>query len=265
MSLHTCVRCGYQAPSNSRLIEHLARVKPCPCTNSDQDRTTLITGLVRDETNMRHACSFCGKRFGSRSGKCNHQKICKSRPAGGDVAAPGPSTPAASVTINHNVTNVTNHVNNHVTITNNTTVIIVPFREEDLRYLLEDYEFMRSCLKQMSQGVVDFVSASQFDPKHPENSNIRATNIRLPIVKTFDGTTWYIKDRDTVVRELVNGGIAELAQFHDRFPRERLDIRINKWVALMKKDAGTNPDTAKVMRDMERDVFYMIHSNSNTS
>lgn len=79
-------------------------------------------------------------------------------------------------------------------------------------------EFVRTPIA----GLAKFVETLHYDPTHPENANLRVTNVRLPHVHTFDGHRWTLTDTDVVMAQVLCTYIDILeahVEFADAFDR----------------------------------------------
>ena len=100
-------------------------------------------------------CQYCDKAFKSRSGKCKHQKKCKTR-----------RIEEQSVEEPMNITiNITNHI-----VQNNITL---NFGQENVSYLLTS---SRPEIQNAIRSIVDSIDLVHFNKDHPENHTVRKLN-----------------------------------------------------------------------------------------
>ena len=76
-----CERCGHHSSLKGNLIQHLQKKNSCRPLNSTKSRQDIITELTRvSDKEKVHKCDYCVKMFSTAAGKCQHKKICPSRP-----------------------------------------------------------------------------------------------------------------------------------------------------------------------------------------
>ena len=62
-------------------------------------------------------------------------------------------------------------------ITNNNYIIINSFGEENTDYLRQDESFVKKCIESPMQSIQKYLDAVHFNKEHPENNNIKLTNL----------------------------------------------------------------------------------------
>ena len=78
---YDCERCGHHTSLKGNLIQHLHKKNSCRPLNSTKSRQDIITELTRvSEKKKVHTCNYCVKMFSTAAGKCQHKRICPSRP-----------------------------------------------------------------------------------------------------------------------------------------------------------------------------------------
>ena len=222
MVVYACKRCGHETSQKCNLAAHLSKKSPCQTTLSSAPREGLLAELeARDESDMPHACPRCAKRFTHRSSMCRHQKICSGVtacvaydhlnelpkpalepvirvPAPAPTPAPAPISPPPA-----------------------STPKILPFGKENKDFL-DDQDLLTKCLRRTDKGVLEYIQCKHFHPDHPENRNVKVTNLKLPYVKVFNGKKWLVLPKDDVLADLVSSSCDDL-EYHYDFIKD--DIR----------------------------------------
>jgi hypothetical protein len=95
-----------------------------------------------------------------------------------------------------NKTTISNNTNNN--ITNNITLNV--YGNEDFRYIAND--LLTSFHLNPYESIPRLVGLIHFNPKHPENHNIRWTNINKNRIQRFEKKGWTNRDKKDVIRDL---------------------------------------------------------------
>ena len=99
-------------------------------------------------------------------------------------------------TTNHNTTN-TNNIE-----TQNINIIIKAFGNENTDYL-EDKAILE-CISRVYKSIPSLLEKIHFDPKHPENHNIKITNKKLPYASVMgNNQKWKTVDRKDMIETMV--------------------------------------------------------------
>jgi hypothetical protein len=84
-SKNICKRCNFSFDYKYLLLRHLKKAIECPIKNIDVERSILIDELKNNsvvqkiDNKIKYKCKFCNKLFNSATGKCLHQKNCKTK------------------------------------------------------------------------------------------------------------------------------------------------------------------------------------------
>ena len=101
-------------------------------------------------------------------------------------------------------TNSHNNTNSHNTH-QNITININAFGNENTDYL--DDKALRSCIDRVYKSIPCLLEKLHFDPKHPENHNIKITNKKLPYASVMgNNKKWKTVDRKDAIESMVQKG-----------------------------------------------------------
>lgn len=96
---------------------------------------------------------------------------------------------------------VTNN-NQNIETQNNIHIHINAFGNENIDYITDNTKLR--CIKHITQSIPMLVSKIHFNPKHPENHNIKITNHRLPFVKVLnENKEWKYEDKERTVSNII--------------------------------------------------------------
>ena len=105
---------------------------------------------------------------------------------------------------------ITNNTTNNNTINNNTTnnqnkiinIHINNFGNENTKYLRKDY--LNNLLEKAFTAIPKLIEKIHFNPKHPENHNIKITNKKEPYIKVRKNDKWELQDKKETLENLVD-------------------------------------------------------------
>ena len=64
-------------------------------------------------------------------------------------------------------------------------------------------------------AIPKLIELKHFHPKHPENHNIKITNIHDKFAKIYKDNKWLISHKKDIIQELVDNGYADFEEFKD--------------------------------------------------
>ena len=238
MVYYFCERCGYNTHHRSVFLKHLRRKNPCKTILKDVPITIILEKYKTvpfgsktvpfgsktvpflepfleqrplEKKNIKNSisCMYCKKKY-SRIGNLNkHYKICKIKKNMEHEKENQLKTLKQENNLlqekivklekyNQNIT--TNTQINIGSITNN--IIINNYGNEDISYIKKD-EFTKF-LKNMPPGVLKLIEKIHFNPKHPENTNIRITNKKEQFIQVRRKNKWLLEDKCEIINNLLN-------------------------------------------------------------
>jgi hypothetical protein len=205
-----CKRCNQCFLYKAYLKSHLERKRRCEFIENDIDVKLLLEELYKRNLNEKtYDCDFCGMKFNSTSGKCQHKKICKNKPISSDEKVNELTKVVEdlknkleklngknSLTTNNNITNNTQN-NINVTIPK-----LNDFGKENMNALPET---LISTLF-MDLRFRELLSNLHCDPNYPENQNIRIKSIKRNTMEIFRNNKWDIMTFTNGLTELLLQG-----------------------------------------------------------
>ena len=278
---YDCQRCGYSTNHKSVFKKHLLRKNLCDPEFDELDRYNLLLMnkfvkeaekykpvnkckpiVNRDVSSTVHFCIHCGKEFKSRQGKYKHIKYyCKKKKEDEDkdiIIKELKERNEELKSMIEKLINSKSNVNNG-TINNNTAkrdinttnnIQINNYGSENIEYIT-DKVFKKLLTKPMS-AITRLIELKHFHPKHPENHNVKITNIHDKYAKIYQDKKWLIKHKKDVVEELVDNGYADFEEFKD-LNEDELAEKIKERYTLMHKNYHNNFD--KVCKKSELAVI----------
>lgn len=178
---HSCKRCGYETNILSNLKSHLKRDTPCP--------DLLASGLLPQEIlksltitrTYKHQCDTCKKQFSSYSGFRYHKSQCENKLQLMQLNSENKLLKEQLTVQNIQQQNNMNGNIQQNNIHNTFHITINALGSENTSYITP--EFMRECIKNKIDGIVQYVMKKHFDPHHPENHNIKVEGDNYKILE----------------------------------------------------------------------------------
>jgi len=109
-------------------------------------------------------------------------------------------------------------------IINNGTVnniILNNYGSEDFMYLTKKV-FMK-LLETPLTAIPKLIGIKYFNQNHPENQNIKITNIHDKFAKIYKDKKWLVSNKKDIIQELVDNGYADFEEFKDLNEEELTD------------------------------------------
>jgi hypothetical protein len=270
---YQCQRCGYTTINKTMFKRHLLRKNLCTIELKELTRYQLLTmnnfdKLAKKYDNVNkckpivnlcvnpnlHICAHCNKTFKSRQGKYKHIKYyCKKkdidtniiikelRESNEELRESNQELKIMIEKLINSKTNINqgtiNNANGDINTMNN--IQINNYGSENIEYIT-DKVFKKLLTKPMS-AITRLIELKHFHPKHPENHNVKITNIHDKYAKIYQDKKWLIKHKKDVVEELVENGYADFEEFKD-LNEDELTEKIKERYSLMHKNYHVNFD-----------------------
>lgn len=219
----TCERCGYEATQKVHLINHLQRKKACQPDLSNTDRNVLLEELTNKD-DLPFKCDNCGTGFKYRQSKYRHEQTCEQTNVIRKLTKELKSL-KRQMEIVSSGNNATNNTNNGNITTNNTTnttnanvinnITVNGLGKEDIGYLTEHprfQQFMIKCIKERTDGIMEYLEKKHFDPSHPENHNLKKMK-RDDFIEVYDGKKWRLRFKEDVLEDVFEHMQRDFANF----------------------------------------------------
>mgnify|MGYP000383265015 CR=1 FL=1 len=232
MVLYTCLRCQYETDRKSNFINHLSRKKLCKVSNKDVTINYMMKFYNLNETKKpkkaeKYNCIGCNKKFNRKSNLERHCNSCVKYNDYVNEKYTDEIKKQNDLLINK-VEEMLNKMNmmeeelkkikDKPNISNNfnkieTNIQINSFGNENFDYI-NDKVFLKLLSTPLS-AIPKLIELKHFHPKHPENHNIKITNIHDKFAKIYKDNKWLISHKKDIIQELVDNGYADFEEFKD--------------------------------------------------
>jgi hypothetical protein len=161
----------------------------------------------------------------------------------------------------NNTTNTTNN-NSHNTINN--TIHINNYGNENLKHL-KSKDFI-GLLNGIYSAVPKLIEKIHFDPKHPENQNIKYPNMKLPYLKIMKDDKWQFVDKKDELLDLIDAKCYMLKEKYYAILEKKkyniTEVQRNKIEEFMKK---YHEDEKQTTIELLKRTELMLLNNKNIS
>jgi polyhydroxyalkanoate synthesis regulator phasin len=96
---------------------------------------------------------------------------------------------------------------------NQCNIIINNFGEEKIEYITD--KAFKKLLSTPISAIPKLIELKHFNPDHPENHNVKITNIHDKYAKIYKDKKWLTQHKKDVIQELVDNGFADFEEFRD--------------------------------------------------
>ena len=150
------------------------------------------------------------------------------------------------------VGNVTNTIN-----IKEQNIILNNYGHENLDYISRNY--MNNLFKIPFGALPKLLTHIHFNPKHPENHNIKITNKKLPYASVWEGNKWTVKDKKQVIDHMVDKGYTLI---DDQFTTEENEL--DEYQKKKYKNFRNQFDSQdkKLQKNLRKEIKIIVLNNS---
>ena len=232
----------------------------------------------------KNMCEFCEKTFTRKTGLTKHLKCCKQKKIFDDekdikieVLEKEKEimtkeyeglkdkiedllielSKKGATTTNNNNNSTTNMTNSHNTIHN--TININNYGNENTDYLKGDY--LNNLLQGAFTAIPKLIENIHFNPKHPENHNIKITNKKEPYIKVRKNDKWELQDKKETLETLVDDKYYLLEDHYGEVGENGSRIS-GETKRVMEKFIDKYSDDKELQKDLQKKSEIIILNNS---
>ena len=232
-----CERCGNNFKTICNLRKHFKRKNTCEPILND-----ISIEKLKEKYKVKkgcYKCENCGKEYKTKDGKYKHKKKCSVNPIIIEknendklknelekkdilldkevirrkelekqveqlILEKTQLQEAHAKVINNDNSNT----NNITTIGRDQNIIIVNnFGEENIEYLLKDENFVKKCIESPINSIHQYLDNVHFNNEHPENKNIKMTNLLGPYMDYIKEGKWNKIEKNILIPKIINKSI----------------------------------------------------------
>jgi predicted RNA-binding Zn-ribbon protein involved in translation (DUF1610 family) len=233
MTEYNCPRCGYYTTYKSHFANHINRKKICKPTYSDLDISIIkdeysITNqklakpvsiklaktvgikLAKNQKNTKttYECAYCGKEYMRANFLNKHEHMCKMNNTDEyeSIIEENKALKNVVSNLNKKMDNLADKITNNINISNsqvnsNNTIIINNFGNENLSYI--DKTLLQQIIMPPYPAIIRLNEIIHCNDEHPENKNIKISNINGKFLQVYENNTWVHKAKKEIIPAIV--------------------------------------------------------------
>ena len=258
----------------SNLIKNVSTNVSTVSTNVSTNVSTVSTNVSTD-----YKCKFCNKIFKHRQSKYNHEiKYCKKR-----INAPlnekgllkyiniisnekkfiendrdqlKKERDQLKKQVEELMTQVSTYTQNINTNNINQTIVINNYGKENMNYITQEY--LNKLLKIPYMGVQNLIKNIHFNPKHPENHNIKIPNRKEKFAIVYKDGEWELRNKHNVIDNIVDNSY-NILDCH--FDDNKMVLNDKKRKNFIEFKLDYESESKAVKKKIEEDVEIQILNN----
>ena len=252
---HYCNLCDITFKSNKCLQQHLK-------CNRHTDR------IKNPSESPKFECSVCGKKYIIRQSLHAHKKTCVPAPAispsvqdivnemkqAFEKERQEMKSQIALLLDKHAGTTNNNTTNTNNIETQNINIIINAFGNENTDYI--DDKAILACIGRVYKSIPSLLEKIHFDPKHPENHNIKITNKKLPYASVMgNNQKWKTVDRKDAIETMVLNGYNML---DEKYTENKEKIPVQKQQNFEGFQSKFESEDKELIKQIKTEVDMMV-------
>ena len=275
---HVCVRCGYTTNRKQNLKNHLLRKFICEPINEDIDRYNLLVmnnfdqeaknfNISSKNIQIHHhkiednICKYCNKKLSNYKNKWRHEKTCKEKKNKDKIIEDLQNNNKMLKEVNKKTQlelaelkktveqlilnqgkNMVQPKLNNGTINNvgkvkKMNIQINNYGCENIDYITD--KVFKKLLNTPMSAIQKLIEYKHFHPDHPENHNVKITNIHDKYAKIYKDKKWLVKHKKDIVEDLVENGYADFEEFKN-LNEDQLAEKVKEKFEMMQKKFNNN-------------------------
>ena len=291
-----CDRCGYNFTTIANLRKHLNKKNTCEPILKD-----ISIEELREKYKVKkgiYKCENCGKEYKTSSGKCKHKKKCLTNPAiieknkidklenqleekdkkflkekedkeklQKQVEELLLEKTQIQEQLKSNHIGVINNDNSQNTV-NNINIVINNFGEENIEYLLKDENFIKKCIESPINSIHKYLDTVHFNKEHPENRNIKMTNLLGPYMDYIKEGKWNKIEKNILIPKIIDKSIDVVDEMAysdinaDSDSDSDEDKKLNAWEKYSDIKYGDNKKLKdKITKKATRQIYNETNKN----
>lgn len=177
--------------------------------HKDRHMKTKKHQIRQQDTTLLYSCNGCKKTFIHASGLSNHKVSCKHLSSELDNIKEELKNIKAAfeferASYKEQIERSSNNITN-IDKQNNIHIHINAFGQENLDYLTD--KIVSQCVHKIYDSIPTIIEKIHFDPKHPENHNVRITNKKLPHASVIGmDNKWRLMNKEEAISSMVENG-----------------------------------------------------------
>ena len=246
-----CGVCALKFHRKYHLVRHIATKK-----HRDKMENTNLSKTFH--------CSFCTKSFAHASSMSKHKTLCKMKSMVSikEVEALRSQFEKEKEAMQKQIEDLllssqsNNQINNNIGTQVN--ININAFGNENIDYI--DNKTIIACIDRVYRSIPSLLEKIHFDPKHPENHNIKITNKKLPYASVMGvNQKWKTVDRKDAIDTMVTNGYNML---DEKYIENKDKLPTTKQQRFEGFQSRFETEDKEIMKQIKSEVDIMVLNGS---
>lgn len=246
-----CNVCNYNTKYRKDFFRHLNRKNKC----QEENNLVYNCDVYSNNIEYKYICNHCNKEFSRKDSlkrhlknRCKIKNVIKNTKE--DIKDKLEDMFVEMSEMKELIKNQKNIVN-ETQINNN--IMVNNFGSENIDYLTE--KVLNNILTYPKSCIPKLIKQIHFNPKHPENHNIRIKNKKLKYAEVKENNEWKLKHKRTVLDDLVDFGYITLEDHKENLENEEMDNLLIKGFNKLMKGYSDNKKKKEIMKNVELEVL----------
>ena len=221
--------------------------------------------INQNESKKIYICIYCNKSYTTNSNMRKHEKTCKKKK----------ETEIFEINQNEKIIKMEkeieelknykiqtqNNITTNNNINNSKNIYINNYGNENLKHLRS--KDFAGLLNGIYGAVPKLIEKIHFDPKHPENQNIKFTNRKLPYLKIMKDNKWQLVNKKHELLDLIDAKCYMLKEkYYAILEKKKYNITTVQKSKIEKFMKQYNEEDKKMMLDLIERTELMLLNNS---
>jgi len=118
------------------------------------------------------------------------------------------------------------------------------YGEENMDYLKDDEGFLQKCVESPMHSIQKYLDAVHFNKDHPENSNIKLTNLQSPFMDYFKNGNWSKIEQRVLIPKIIHKSVKVIHSLLEDNEEEDIEeneiSKTQKWYQYMNEISDQN-------------------------
>ncbi len=273
-------------PNESKMNPNESKMNPNESKNENQNESKMNPNeskTAENESKMnpnesknnlnvsknKYICTYCNKCYTTNSNMRKHEKTCKKKKEA-EILVISQNEEIIKMKKeieelkNLKIQTQNNTTNNNITtnnINNSKNIYINNYGNENLKHL-RSRDFTK-LLDGIYNAVPKLIEKIHFDPKHPENQNIKYTNHKSPYLKIMKDDKWQLVNKKHELLDLIDNKCFMLKEkYYAILEKKKYNINDNHRDKIEKFIKEYSEEDKKMIIDLIERTELMLLNNS---
>jgi hypothetical protein len=259
---YECPRCGVDFDILINLKSHLSKKKTCPPNLQDINIEDIV--LKDCKTDKKFKCVHCNNEFSNNYTLARHLNVCKNNVLDRSVEYLKEQLKEKDKQMKEQLKEKDKQMKQKDkqieqliqkagnTTINNNTIVLLSFDNADRSHLTDEKNYY--LLSRKFMAIPYLVKEMYFNPKVPQNHNIKLTNLRDNLISLHVDNRWIKTDKNEVIEKLLDSNERYLENWANDSVEQYPDA-IEKFQNYLEIKENDKESDEKLKRELELLIF----------